>query len=120
MMALLSAGVFTVANGFDWMIGKLPEQVPSLSPCARMTPTNALEFGVSDVILIVYSPLFPVDHALTSWPCGLTVPVNVSVTFFDGSTTPPQLTESIPAAVNATAAANRAFMMSFLRPADRF
>src|ERR1051325_9856512 len=109
MIAPPSAGVFSVLNEFCWMIGRLPTQLPSASPCASTVPKNDPDDGASAVALMVYSPVLLVEKACPGLVVPWTgmVPVKVSVTFLDGSTTPPQArvnTLNRTAAHGATAA----------------
>src|SRR5215510_10673197 len=92
MIAPPSAGVFSVLNEFCWMIGRLPMQLPSDSPCASTVPKKDPDEGASAVTLTVYSPVLLVENACPGLVVPWTgmVPLKVSVTFFDGSTTPPQ------------------------------
>ena len=68
-----------------------------------MTPKKVPVGGSSAVTLILYSPVCPVENGLPSLPWTLTVPVNVSVTFFDGSTMPVHAIVNRPARVSASA-----------------
>src|SRR5438132_1511427 len=80
----------------------------------RVVAKKLLNVGVIAVTFTENSPVFEMLNVCTvPLPPGATVPVNVSVVFFEGSVMPPQLMLASTAKTNAAAAMNRMRMMSF-------
>src|SRR5258708_38797537 len=78
-------------------------------------PRKRFVVGASAVIVMLYSPDFVVENVLTTILLvdggGSSVPLKVSLTLFDGETTPPQEAEKSAAMPRATAKRER--MLSF-------
>ena len=72
--------------------------------------------GESAVTFTEISPVFEDENGKNvAVPVpGVIVPLKVSTVFFDGSTMPPQLSDSTPASASAAAADNRARMPRIL------
>src|SRR5439155_25138946 len=93
-------------------------QAPLDEACAQIRPTGTLLSGASAVIFIEISPVFDTLKTCASNPCGVSVPLNVSTWFLDGSTMPPQLMVKSAAAASASAAVHRGSMN--ILPVSRF